>query len=245
MDVCMGNFSLPHVCIVMETSAFQVCLGMNFIRQNANTILGLIFTPSRLIVKNSETDELCLVSLYEKTCHKEGGNGLPPAQSSLRIFWREAYSLLPSLRGQVLINLGDLRPTVDLYASPKNHTEPLYCTPQDSCYAYNWHDFQLCWANPPWSHLQKMVTKAVLHRAQVVVICPDWDQTGEDAAWRPFLDRMTKVRVPIPDVPLYLPDGATSPLPAPRWGSIASLIDGNDCDISLDELNPQVVKFLH
>ena len=78
-----------------------------------------------------------------------------------------------------------------------------------------------------------------------MVICPDWGQTGEAAAWRPFLDRMTKVRVPIPDVPLYLPDGATSPLPAPRWGSIASLIDGNDCDISLDELNPQVVKFLH
>ena len=56
---------------------------------------------------------------------------------------------------------------------------------------------------------------------------------------------MTKVRVPIPDVPLYLPDGATSPLPGPRWGSSASLIDGNDCDILLDELNPQVVTFLH
>ena len=90
-----------------------------------------------------------------------------------------------------------------------------------------------------------MVTKAVLDRAQVVVICPDWGQTGEAAAWRPFLDRMTKVRVPIPDVPLYLPDGGTSPLPAPRWGSIASLIDCNDCDILLDELNSQVVKFLH
>ena len=68
MDVCRGNFSLPHVCILMETSAFRVCLGMNFIRQNANTILGLIFTPSRLIVKNPETDEFCLVSLSEKTC---------------------------------------------------------------------------------------------------------------------------------------------------------------------------------
>ena len=59
------------------------------------------------------------------------------------------------------------------------------------------------------------------------------------------MDRITKVRVPIPDVALYLPDGATSPLPAPRWGFIASVIDGNDCDISLDDLNPQVVKFLH
>ena len=52
-DVCMENFTLPHVCIVMKTSASQVCLGMAFIRQNTKTILGLIFTPSRLIVKKS------------------------------------------------------------------------------------------------------------------------------------------------------------------------------------------------
>ena len=213
---------------------------MNFICQNAKTILGLIFTPSRLIVKNPETDKLSLVSLYEESGQKEGGKGLPPAQSSLRISRRQAYSLLPSLRQQVLIDLGDLRPTVDLYANPKNHTEPFYCTPLNSCSAYNWHDFQLCSANPPWSHLQKMVTKAVLDRAQVVVICPDWGQTGKAAAWRPSLHRVTRVRVP-----LYLPDGATSLLPARRWGSIASLIDGNDCDISLDGLNPQVVKFLY
>ena len=244
-DVCMGNFNLPHVCIVMETSAFQVCLGMNFIRQNAKTILGLIFTPSRLIVKNPETDELSLVSLSKTSRHKEAENGLLTAQGSLRISQREAYSLLSSMREQVLIDLGDLRPPVDLYANAKNQTQPLYCTPLNSCYAYNWHDFQLCWAKPPWSHLEKMVPKAPPDRAQVVVICPDWGQTGKAAAWRPFLDRMMKVRVPIPDVPLYLPDKATSPLPAPRWGRIATLIDGNDCDVSLDELYPQVIKFLH
>ena len=136
VDVCMGSFNLPHVCIVMETSAFQVCLRMNFIRQNAKIILGLIFAPSRLIVKNPETDELSLVSLRgDLSYQKEGRNILPPAQSSLRISRREAYSLLPSLREQVLIDLGDLRPTVDLYANPKNHTEPLYCTLLNSCYA--------------------------------------------------------------------------------------------------------------
>ena len=193
VDVCMGNFTLPHVCIVLQISAFQVCLGMNFIRQNAKTILGLIFTPSRLIVKNPETDELSLVSLSEKSSQNEGQNGLPPAQASLRIARREAYSLLPSLREQVLIDLGVLRPTVDLYANAKNHSEPLHSTPLNSCYAYNCNDFQFCCANPPWWHLEKMVTKAVLDRAQVMVICADWCQTGEAAAWRPFLDRMTKV----------------------------------------------------
>ena len=79
VDVCMGNFNLPHVCIVMETSPFQVCLGTNFIRQNAKTILELIFTPSRLIVKRPEADELSLGSLSAKSCQKEGRHGLPPA----------------------------------------------------------------------------------------------------------------------------------------------------------------------
>ena len=74
VDVCMGNFNLPHIFIVMETSAFQICLGMNLIRQNAKTILGLVFTASRLIVKNPETDELCLVSLSERSCQNKGGN---------------------------------------------------------------------------------------------------------------------------------------------------------------------------
>ena len=73
---------------------------------------------------------------------------------------------------------------MDLYANPKNHTEPLHCTPLDSCYAYKWHDCQLCWAKPPWSHVKKMVTKAVLDRAQIVVICPDWGQSGEMFGFR-------------------------------------------------------------
>ena len=103
----MRNFTVPHVCIVMETSAFQVCLGINFICQNAKTTPRWIFTPSRLIFKNPETDELSLVSLSERSCQKEGGNVLPPAQASLRISRREPYSLLLSLREQVLIDLGD------------------------------------------------------------------------------------------------------------------------------------------
>ena len=122
----------------------------------------MIFTPSGLIVKNPETDELSLILLSEKSCQKEGGDGLPPAESSLRFIWREAYSLLPSLREQVLIDLGDLRSTVDLYTNPQNHTERFYCTLLNSCYAYNWQDVQLSCVNPPWSHLEKMVTKAVL-----------------------------------------------------------------------------------
>ena len=41
------------------------------------------------------------------------------------------------------------------------------------------------------------------------------------------------------------PRWGNQPITSPTLESIASLIDGNDCDFSLDELNPQVVRFLH
>ena len=90
-----------------------------------------------------------------------------------------------------------------------------------------------------------MLTKAVLDRAVVVVITPDWGQTGEAAKWRPLLDRLTQIRVPLRDVPLYVPDGAKTPLPAPRWGSIASYIDASDGSIPLNDLDSHICKWLH
>ena len=42
----------------------------------------------------------------------------------------------------------------------------------------------------------------------------DWVQTGEAAEWPPSLDRLTKVRVFLPDVPLYVPDVAKTSLPS-------------------------------
>ena len=92
--------------------------------------------------------------------------------------WLADYSLR-DLKGKMKHKATEVgekrtRKNVDLCANPENHTEPLYCSPLNSCYAYNQHDCQLCWANPPWSHLEKMVIKAVLDRPQAVGICPDW-----------------------------------------------------------------------
>ena len=92
----------------------------------------------------------------------------------------------------------------------------------------HWSGLGLCWVNPPGSRILKMLTKAAPDRAKVVVMAPDWGQTGEGAKWQPLFDKLTKVNVPPPDVPLYGPDGAKTPLPARSWGSTASYIDASD-----------------
>ena len=166
-------------------------------------------------------------------------------QRSLRYGEGESYRLLPEFKAQVLAEMGDLVFTVDLYANPRNNKKVLYCTPLNSCYGYDWSRHGLCWANTPWAHILKMLTKAAVDRAKTVVITPDWGQTGEAAKWRPLLDRLTKIRVPLPDVPLYVPDGAKTPLPAPCWGSITSYIDASDGSIPLSDLNSHICKWLH
>ena len=136
--------------------------------------------------------------------------------------------LATRFKAQVLAEMGDVVCTVDLYTNPTNNTKALFCAPLNSCDAYDWSRLGLCWAIPPWSHIVKMLTKAVLDRAKVVVLTPDWGQTGEAAKWCPLVDRLTKIRIPLLDVPLYVSDGARTPLPPPRWGSIASYIDDSD-----------------
>ena len=122
---------------------------------------------------------------------------------------------------------------MDLYAKSRNNTEALYCTILNSCYGYDSSGLRLCWVNPPWSRSLKMLTTAALDRAKVVVMAPDWGQTGEGAKWQPLFDKLTKVNVPPPDVPLYVPKGAKTPLPAPGWGSTASYKDASDGSIPL------------
>ena len=46
--VLVGTF---FTCIVMDTTAFDVCIGMNLRRENPEVIVGIRFTPSQLIVR--------------------------------------------------------------------------------------------------------------------------------------------------------------------------------------------------
>ena len=63
----------------------------------------------------------------------------------------------------------------------------------------------LCYANPPFSQLAKVITKIALEGARVVLCTPDWATTGEHAYWRRLLNRMTVGRTELPNGPIYVP----------------------------------------
>ena len=57
----LGTFKLSHECVCLNTTAFDVCIGMNFVRQTPVVIIGCLFNSAKLLVKKGE--EIDLVSL--------------------------------------------------------------------------------------------------------------------------------------------------------------------------------------
>ena len=54
VQVDLGTFKLPHECVCLNTTGFDVCIGMNFVRQNPGVIIGCFFNRAKLLVKKGE-----------------------------------------------------------------------------------------------------------------------------------------------------------------------------------------------
>ena len=100
----------------------------------------------------------------------------------------------------------------------------------------------LCYANPPFSQLAKVITEIALERARVVLCTPDWGTTGEHAYWRCLLDRMTVGRTELPNGPIYVPEDSQENVPAPEWGSFLSIVDGALNPVPVSDLDQVVLK---
>ena len=85
----------------------------------------------------------------------------------------------------------------------------------------------LGYADPPFSLLAKVLTRIAYQRGRVVMCTPDWGSSGECAHWRQFLDRMTVVRVQLPDGPIYVPEDSNRAMQAPERASFLSIVDGS------------------
>ena len=91
------------------------------------------------------------------------------------------YKLDPLARDQALIKLGadPSRIVVDLFASWKNAQHQFFIDKEMDAFAYNWSllcDKQesLLWANPPFTQLEQVVTKAILENVSLALCAPVW-----------------------------------------------------------------------
>jgi hypothetical protein len=119
VPISLGKFSVQQSMMVLETSAFDAVLGMDFL--NSPDINGLLFRPPRLVARDE------MIPLTESPV----SSAFSPL---LRLFHSESYTLVSSLRSQALkdLNVRSADVMVDLFASAKNAQEPLFCTRKNS-----------------------------------------------------------------------------------------------------------------
>ena len=138
---------------------------------------------------------------------------------------------------------------VDLFASPTNTHEALFCTKENSAWRYDWQrlvekEDDVLWSNPPFTKIERVLTKVALEGVRMAITTPDWGSSGAGRTghWRRLLDRMTIDRVYLPDEPLYRTERTKKLLPGPQWTTMVSLIDGRL--MRKEELDPSVARMV-
>ena len=134
-------------------------------------------------------------------------------------------------------------PSVELFASDKQHVLDLYCSRgKHCCYKFYWPTFRMAYGNPRFSELGKVLTKVALERSLTVLCSPDWGAHGGNEYWRTLLDRLPISSVRLPDEALYVPLGRKTPIGKPGWRSMLSVVDGGLTSIPWEDLDSSLVQ---
>ena len=227
VTIQLGPETIKKEMIVLETSAFEAVLGLDFLGRSP--VEGILMRPARLVVSGSQ------VPFIEES--------QPRSIHIIKFGNNEAYKLLPNIRDAALkqLQIPAESITIDLFASYKNAQEALFCSMKNNAFWYDWSALvepnQWLWANPPFSKLERILTKVILEGVRVVLCCPDW---GTSTKWRQLLDQITVDRITLPDEALYATDSGKV-LPKPHWASMLSLLDPIAKPVPRSQLNPDTV----
>ena len=239
VTVCLGDEQVTQHCKVLDTNAFDIVIGTDFLRRNPQVKLLSLQRPYALHCNFRRG--LFSVPL-ELSGRKE--SGLRYVNRSYRT---QYYQLVrPVLEnGLAALEVGLNEVHVELFASKEEHMMQLYCSPYlNNANRFHWRSMGLCYENPPFSQLAKVLTKIALEGARLILCVPDWGTTGEHAYWRRLLDRMTVGRTELPNGRIYVLEESQETMPAPEWGSFWSIVDGSLNPVPVSDLDHVVLKEL-
>ena len=113
----------------------------------------------------------------------------------------ENYRLDPVVRSQALHALGQPQHlSVDLFADPMNALEGRFISCQQNAWTFHWGLLSTetpCWANPPFSKLLEV------RSSQSGDLHSGLGKVRKGKGMRTLLDKMTLLRVPLPEEEIY------------------------------------------
>ena len=238
VTICLGDQTVTQHCRVLDTDAFDIVIGNDFLRRNPQVKMLSLQRPSSLHCNFASV--LFSVPL-EPSGRKESGLRYA-AKTNYRT---ENYQLARHVleNGLAALQASPAEIQVELFASQQQHIMQLSCSKHlNNTVRFFWKALDQAYANPPFSLLAKVLAKIAYEGVRVAMGTPDWGCSGEHAYWRRLLDRMTVGRVQLPDGPIYVPQDSDTAMQAPEWASFLSMVDGSLNPVPLCDLDQVLLK---
>ena len=143
MVLKFGDKVIEHTAYVLDTTAFEAVLGMDFLSSPRCTGIITYPAPPKLLIDGATF-----------VLRDMPSSRLNSAQKICRVFKTESYTLVEDVKSRALRELCVSRRqiAIDLFANYSNHQESIFCTRQNSAYFYDWSKVskhgEVLWANP-------------------------------------------------------------------------------------------------
>ena len=238
VTVCLGDETVTQHCRVLDTDAFDIVIGTDFLRRNPQIKMLCLQRPYSL---HCDFGSGLFSVPLELSGRKESGLRYTSKTNYRTKNYQLAHHVLENGLAALQVTLDEIQ--VELFASQQQHIMQLYCSKRlNNAFRSFWKAMGLAYANPPFSLLAKVLTENAFEGGRVVMCTPDWGCSGEHAYWRRMLDRMTVGRVQLPDGPIYVPEDSDTAMQAPEWASLLSIVDGSLNPVPLCDLDQVLLK---
>ena len=227
VSICLRKQSVMLHCRVLDTDAFDIVIGTNFLRKDpevqCNFGSGLFSVP------------------VELSGQKESGLRYAARTNYRTHNYQLARHILENKLAALQVSLDDIQ--VELFASQDHHFRQLLCSKSlNNAFRFFWKAIGLAYANPSFFLLANILTKNAYEGERVVLCTPDWGCSGEHTYWRQLLDRMTVGRVQLLDGPIYMAEESDTAMQAPEWTSFLPIVDGSLSPVPLCDLDQVLLK---
>ena len=155
VTLCLGDETVSEHCRVLDTDAFDIVIGTDFLRRNPQVKMLSLRRPYSLHCNFGSG--LFSVRL-ELSLRKESGLRYASKTNYRTGIYHFARHVLENGLAALQVNLDEIQ--VELFASRQQHIMQLYCSKHlNTAFRFFCKAMGLAYANPPFSLLAKVLTK--------------------------------------------------------------------------------------
>ena len=156
MTICLGEETMTQHCRVLDTNAFDIVIGTDFLRRNPQGKNAV--SPAPLFFALRLWQWAVLRTFGAVRTKKESGLRYASKTNYRTENYQSARQVLENGLAALQVNRDEIQ--VEWFASQQQHIMQLYCSKQlNNASRFFWKAMGLAYSNPPFSHLAKVLTK--------------------------------------------------------------------------------------